>query len=128
MNRTFLKGKVHRAVVTAADVNYEGSLGLDGDLMKAADLLPYERVEVYNVDNGERFATYLVKAEPGSGTVAIYGAAALKAAVGDRVIIAAYASLSEDEIDFFMPKIILVDDRNRVKEIRRERAGPLPRA
>ena len=128
MNRTFLKSKVHRAVVTAADTDYEGSLGLDEDLMKTADLLPYERVEVYNVDNGERFATYLIKAEPGSGTVAIYGAAARKAGVGDRIIIAAYASLGEDEIDFFMPKIILVDDRNRVKEIRRGRAGPLPRA
>jgi aspartate 1-decarboxylase len=127
MNRTFLKSKVHRAVVTAADADYEGSLGLDEDLMKAVDLLPYERVEVYNVDNGERFATYLVKAAAGSGTVAIYGAAARKAGVGDRIIIAAYGSLGEDEVDFFQPKIALVDDRNRVKEIRRGRSGPLPR-
>lgn len=118
MNRTFLKSKVHRAVVTAADADYEGSLGLDEDLMRAADLVPYERVEVYNVDNGERFATYLIKAEPGSGTVAMYGAAALKAGVGARIIIAAYVSLGEDEIDFFMPKIVLVDDRNRIREIR----------
>lgn len=115
MLRTFLKGKIHRAVVTAADLDYEGSLGLDADLMKAADLLPYERVEVYDVTNGERFATYLVKAEAGSGTVAVYGAAAHKVRVGDRLIIAAYAVLGEDEIDFFVPKVVLVDDRNRIK-------------
>jgi aspartate 1-decarboxylase len=118
MNRTFLKGKIHRAVVTAADLDYEGSLGLDEDLMKAADLLPYERVEVYNISNGERFATYLVKAAAGSGTVAVYGAAAHKARVGDRIIIAAFALLGEDEIDFFMPKVVLVDDNNRIREIR----------
>lgn len=115
MNRTFLKSKIHRAVVTAADVDYEGSLGLDEDLMKAADMLPYERVEVYNVDNGERFATYLVRAAAGSGTVAIYGAAARKAGVGERIIIAAYAVLDEAEFDFFTPKVVLVDGRNRVK-------------
>jgi aspartate 1-decarboxylase len=115
MLRTFLKGKVQRAVVTAADLEYEGSLGLDADLMEAAGFLPYERVEVYNIGNGERFATYLVKAEAGSGTVAVYGAAAHKVRVGDRVIIAAYAVLGEDEIDFFMPKVVLVDDRNRVR-------------
>jgi aspartate 1-decarboxylase len=118
MQRTFLKGKVHRAVVTAADLDYEGSLGLDEDLMRAADFRPFERVEVYNVTSGKRFATYLVKAAAGSGTVAIYGAAAHKAKPGDRVIIAAYAALEENEIDFFMPKIVLVDDHNRIKEIK----------
>ena len=118
MKRTFLKSKIHRASVTEDDLDYEGSLGLDEGLMKAADLLPYERVEVYNVTNGERFATYLVKAEKGSGTVAVYGAAAYKARAGDKVIIASYALIDEDEIDFFMPKVVLVDDRNRVKEIR----------
>jgi aspartate 1-decarboxylase len=118
MQRTFLKGKIHRAVVTAADLDYEGSLGLDEDLMKAADLRPFERVEVYNVTSGERFSTYLVKAERGSGTVAIYGAAAHKARVGDKVIIAAYAGLEENEIDFFMPKVVLVDEDNRIKEIK----------
>lgn len=118
MKRTFLKSKIHRASVTEDDLDYEGSLGLDEDLMKAADLLPYERVDVYNVTNGERFATYLVKAEKGSGTVAVYGAAALKARAGDKVIIASYALIDEDEIDFFMPKVVLVDDRNRIKEIK----------
>lgn len=118
MQRTFLKGKIHRAVVTAVDLDYEGSLGLDEDLMRAADFRPFERVEVYNVTTGERFATYLVKAERGSGTVAIYGAAAHRARVGDRVIIAAYASLDDSEIDFFMPKVVLVDEANRIKEIK----------
>ncbi len=118
MIRTFLKGKIHRAVVTAADLDYEGSLGLDENLMKAADLRPFERVEVYNVTTGDRFSTYLVKAEAGSGAVAVFGAAAHKARAGDKVIIAAYAGLEDNEIDFFMPKIVLVDDRNRIKEIR----------
>ena len=118
MLRTFLRGKIHRAVVTDADLEYEGSLGLDENLMKAADLHPFERVEVYNVTSGERFATYLVKAAPGSGTVAIFGAAAHKARVGDRIIIAAYAGLEENEIDFFIPKIVLVDDKNRIKEVK----------
>jgi aspartate 1-decarboxylase len=118
MKRTFLKSKIHRASVTEDDLDYEGSLGLDEDLMKAADLLPYERVEVYNVTSGERFATYLVKAEKGPGTVAVYGAAAHKARAGDKVIIASYALIDEDEIDFFMPKVVLVDDRNRIKEIK----------
>ncbi|MHB8094527.1 MAG: aspartate 1-decarboxylase [Candidatus Aminicenantales bacterium] len=118
MKRTLLKGKIHRAVVTAADLDYEGSLGLDESLMKAADLLPYERVEVYNVTNGERFSTYLVKAAAGSGSVSIFGAAAHKAGVGDKLIITAYAVLEEDELDFFVPKVVLVDGQNRIKAIK----------
>lgn len=115
MKREFMTGKIHRATVTAADLNYEGSLGLDEDLMKAADLHPYQKVDVYNVTTGERFSTYLIKAEKGSGTVAIYGAAAHKAGKGDKVIIAAYALLEDDELEFFMPKAVLVDGKNRIK-------------
>jgi aspartate 1-decarboxylase len=118
MKRTFLKSKIHGAVVTEDDLDYEGSLGLDEGLMKAADLFPFEKVEVYNVSNGERFATYLVKEEKGSGIVAVYGAAAHKARAGDKVIIASYAVIDEDEIDFYMPKVVLVNDRNRIKEIK----------
>ena len=118
MKRTFLKSKIHGAIVTKDDLDYEGSLGLDEDLMKAADLSPFEKVEVYNVSNGERFATYLVKENQDSGTVAIYGAAAHKAKAGDKVIIASYAVVDEDEIDFYVPKVVLVDERNRVQEIR----------
>jgi len=118
MKREFLTGKIHRATVTAADLDYEGSLGLDEDLMKAADLHPYQKVDVYNITSGERFSTYLIKAARGSGTVAIYGAAAHKAKKGDKVIIAAYALLDDDELDFFTPKAVLVDGKNRIKEIR----------
>jgi len=118
MKRIFLKSKIHRASVTEDALDYEGSLGLDEDLMKEADLFPYERVDVYNVTNGERFSTYLVKAEKGSGTVAVLGAAALKARTGDKVIIASYALLDEDEIAFFLPKVVLVDGRNHIKEIK----------
>jgi len=118
MKRTFLKSKIHGAVVTEDDLDYEGSLGLAEDLMMAADLLPYERVDVYNITNGERFATYLLKEEKGSGIVAVYGAAAHKARAGDKVIIASYAVIDEDEIDFYMPKVVLVDEHNRIKEIK----------
>ena len=118
MKRTFLKSKIHAAVVTENNMDYEGSLGLDEGLMKAADLFPFEKVEVYNISNGERFATYLLKEEKGSGIVAVYGAAAHKARAGDKVIIASYAVIDEDEIDFYMPKVVLVDDHNRIKEIR----------
>jgi aspartate 1-decarboxylase len=116
MKREFMTGKVHRATVTKADLDYEGSLGLDEDLMKAADLHPYQRVDVYNVTTGARFATYLVKAEKGSGTVAIYGAAAHLARKGDKVIIAAYSLLDDDELEFFTPRVVLVDGNNRIKD------------
>ncbi|MGD1009465.1 MAG: aspartate 1-decarboxylase [Candidatus Aminicenantales bacterium] len=118
MIRTFLRSKIHRATVTRVDVDYEGSLSLDEDLMKAAGLSPYERVEVYNVTNGERFSTYLIRGEKGSREVGVYGAAGRRAGVGDKIIIASYAALAEDEIGFFTPKIVVLDDGNRIKELR----------
>jgi len=118
MKRTFLRAKIHRATVTHIDVEYEGSLSLDEELMKAAGLSPYERVEVYNVTNGERFSTYLIRGEMGSREVGVYGAAGHKVSTGDRIIIASYAYLEEDEIGFFTPKIIVLEDGNRIKEIR----------
>lgn len=118
MRRVMLKAKIHRATVTHTDLNYEGSLTLDESLMKAADMMPYEHVHIYNITNGERFSTYLIKGEKNSGEVGINGAAAHKAKVGDKLIIATYASLEEQEIDFFIPKIIIVDENNRVKEIK----------
>jgi aspartate 1-decarboxylase len=114
MKRTLLKSKIHRAVVTEADLDYEGSLKVDEDLMQAAGMIPFERVEVYNLANGERFATYLIKGERGSGVVSVNGAAAHKAKPGDLVIIATYVQLEEDEIGFFMPRVVLVDGHNRV--------------
>ena len=113
MLRTILKSKVHRAVVTEADLEYEGSLTLDKDLMEAADLLPYELVQVYNITNGERFETYLMEGQSGSGIVCVNGAAARKAHVGDKIIIASYVSMETKEAKDYQPTIIVVDEKNR---------------
>ncbi len=118
MKRVMLKAKLHHARVTETDINYEGSLALDEDLIRAADMIPFEKVHVYNVSNGERFATYLIKAEKGSGKVGVYGAAAHRAKVGDKLIVVAYAILDEEEIDFFRPKILILDAENRIIEVK----------
>ena len=115
MRRTLLKSKLHRAVVTEANLDYEGSLGLDADLLEAADLIPYEKVHVYNVTNGERFSTYVIKENAGSGRVAVYGAAAHKAKAGDILIIVSYVQLENEEIEFHLPKVVVLDDRNHRK-------------
>jgi aspartate 1-decarboxylase len=114
MRRTLLKSKIHRAKVTAADLHYEGSLGLDENLIEAADLVPFEKVHIYNVSNGARFSTYIIKEPRGSGNVTIFGAAAHKARPDDLLIIAAYASFEEDEIEGWKPKVVYVDSENRV--------------
>jgi len=118
MRRTLLKAKIQKAIVTEARLDYEGSLGLDEGLMKAADMIPFEKVHVYNITNGERFSTYLIKEEKGSGKVAIYGAAAHKAGKGDQLIIVSYVQLDEDEIEFFMPRIVILDGKNKIKTIK----------
>lgn len=118
MLRAFLRSKIHRATVTHVDVEYEGSLSLDEDLMKAADLHPFERVDVWNVSNGERFSTYLIKGPEGAGRVGVYGAAGRKVGVGDRIIIAAYGYMDEAEIELFMPKIVLMDNGNRIAAVK----------
>ncbi|NVM20872.1 MAG: aspartate 1-decarboxylase [Desulfobacterales bacterium] len=116
MIRTLLKSKIHRATVTDVDIDYEGSLGIDADLMKAANILPYEMVQVYNIGNGERFETYAIEEAPGSGTIALKGAAARKGARGDLIIIACYTSIDDKDLEDFKPAIILLDENNRVKE------------
>lgn len=116
MRREMLRAKIHRATVTQTDLEYEGSLTLDRELMAAADLRPFERIDVYDCDNGSRLSTYVIPGEPGSGVVCINGAAARLVSKGDRVIIAAYASLDESEIEGHVPKVLLVDEKNRVKE------------
>ncbi len=118
MRRTMLKSKLQNAIVTFADLEYEGSLGLDALLLDAADLIPFEKVHVYNVTNGERFSTYLIKEEAGSGRVAIYGAAAHKAGLGDRLIIVSFVLLEDGESDDFMPKIVILDGQNGIKAMR----------
>jgi len=113
-----LKAKIHHARVTETILDYEGSLSLDEDLMRAADMLPYEKVHVYNVSNGERFSTYLVKGEKGSGKVGVYGAAAHRARKGDKLIVVSYVVLDEEETDFFMPKILILGDGNGIVEVK----------
>jgi len=118
MNRILLKAKIHHARVTETNLDYDGSLALDEDLMRAADMLPYEKVHIYNVSNGERFSTYLIKAEKGSGKVGVFGAAAHRARVGDTLIVVSYVILDEEETDFFMPKILLLGADNKIAQIK----------
>lgn len=120
MTRFMFKSKIHRAVVTQAELYYEGSLTVDSELLEAADLLPYEKVSVVNVNNGERFETYLIAGEPGSGVICLNGAAARKGAVGDEVIIITYASMSDEEARAHRPTVVHVDKKNRIVSISRE--------
>jgi aspartate 1-decarboxylase len=125
MMRKMLRAKIHRARVTQADVDYEGSVTIDRTLMDAIDLLPNEAVAVWNVTNGERFETYAVEGPPDSGVVCINGAAAHKARPDDLVIIAAFTWLEEAAARRHEPRVIFVDERNRIRETRGEVAGPL---
>lgn len=118
MKRIVLKSKIHRATVTDTNIDYEGSLTLDGVLMREADLIPYEQIQVYNITNRERFTTYLIKGKDNSGEVILNGAAAKKVNLGDKVIIMAYATMDEGEMDFFIPRILLVDDQNKITSIK----------
>jgi aspartate 1-decarboxylase len=116
--RSICKSKIHRATVTVADVDYEGSITIDRDLMDAADLVPYEEVWVYDITNGNRLQTYVIEGEAGSGTVGINGAAARLVEQGDLVIIAAFALMDEAEAKSYVPRHILVDGKNRpVKDL-----------
>ena len=114
MNIEKLKSKIHRATVTCANLNYIGSLSLDEDLMSGANLLEFEKIHVLNITNGNRFVTYVIKADAGSGEVCINGAAAHLAKRGDLIIIASYCSLSVDEEKKFFPTIVHVDEKNTV--------------
>jgi len=117
--RVMLKGKIHRAHVTEVDINYEGSITIDRRLMAEADILPYEQVQVLNINNGARFETYAIEAEADSGEIGIRGAAARLAAVGDIVIILAYCQLEEAEARNFAPKLVYVDEKNAITETKR---------
>ena len=111
MRRRMMKSKIHRATVTGANVDYVGSISLDPELMRRADILEHEQVVVLDVDNGARLETYAMVGEPGE--VRLNGAAALLVDPGDRVIVLAYADYEEEELDAFAPRIVLVDERNR---------------
>lgn len=123
MRRTMCKSKIHRGVLTGADLHYEGSLTVDRDLMDAADLLAFEKVQVVNVNNGARLETYVIEGERGSGTIQLNGAAARLGVPGDLVIVLSYAEYKESELEGFEPKVVFVDDRNRIVKPKIQRAN-----
>ena len=115
MPRNMLKSKIHRATVTQSHLNYEGSLSVDGDLMDAVGLVPFEKIGVYNINNGERFETYIIEGQRGSGIIGLNGAASRKGLVGDLIIIVSYAIYNEDEIASYKPQIVVLNPDNSIK-------------
>ncbi len=113
---TMLKSKIHRVTVTQSELNYVGSITIDKALMKASGILPYEKVQIADIDNGERFETYVIEGEENSGCICLNGAAARCVHTGDKIIIMAYAQLSADEIDGYEPKVVFVDSENKITE------------
>ncbi|MHB8139486.1 MAG: aspartate 1-decarboxylase [Smithellaceae bacterium] len=116
MQRFMMKSKIHRATVTDADLHYEGSVSIDERLMEEANMVPYEQVEIYDVNNGERFSTYIIKGKRNSGTICLNGAAARKVAKGDLVILATYVAVEDEESKKWKPKCVLVDAKNKIKK------------
>lgn len=114
MHLTMLKAKLHRGRVTHAELHYEGSCAIDSKLLEAAGILEFEQINIYNVSNGERFTTYAIQAEPGSGVISVNGAAAHKARVGDTVIIAAYGTMDAAAARVFKPRLIYLNEQNRI--------------
>ncbi|MGA7105086.1 MAG: aspartate 1-decarboxylase [Candidatus Deferrimicrobiaceae bacterium] len=129
MIRTMLKCKIHRATVTEAVLHYEGSITIDETLMEAAGLLEFEQVHIYNIDNGNRFSTYVIRGERDSGVVCVNGAAARKVSRGDLLIVANYAAYDEKELANFQPTLVYVDGQNRITSVKRkvESASKVPR-
>ena len=123
MDRKMLKSKIHRATVTGADLHYEGSITIDRDLLEAADIIPYEAVCIWDVDNGNRFETYAIEGERGSGVICINGAAARMVAPRDLVIIASFVNMSNEQALRHEPKLVFVDEKNRMLPMRKEVAG-----
>ena len=117
MQRTMLKSKLHRVTATHADLHYEGSCAIDEDLLEAANIKEYEQIDIWNVNNGERFITYAILAERGSGVISVNGSAARKAAPGDILIIATFATYTEVELAKHEPQLIYVDSQNRIARI-----------
>ena len=118
MQRTMLQAKLHRVRVTRSELHYEGSCAIDDALLDAAGLREYQQIDIYNVTNGERFTTYAIRAQRNSGTISVNGAAAHKANPGDIIIIAAYANYSELELQRYQPKLVYVDEMNRILDQR----------
>lgn len=124
VRRILFKSKIHRATVTHADLHYEGSVSIDTDLLQAADILPYEKVAVWNVTRGTRLETYAIEGDAGSGVICLNGAAAHLNQPGDLVIIATFAEVEEHEARNWKPTAIFVDEKNRIVEKRAEIPGP----
>lgn len=118
MQITLLKSKLHHANVTHAELEYEGSCAIDGALLEAAHIREYEQIQIYNLNNGERFTTYAIRARDHSGIISVNGAAAHKACPGDRIIICTYAMLSQQEAAVFKPTLVYLDAHNRIKDLR----------
>jgi aspartate 1-decarboxylase len=124
MLTTLLQAKLHRVRVTRADLHYEGSCGIDEDLIDRAGIREFQHLEIYNIENGERFTTYAIKSLRGGGEICLNGAAARKAAIGDHLIICAYSTYKEDELAKYRPVVVIVDEGNRPHR----HPGPLPAA
>jgi len=115
--RNFLKSKIHQATITQAELYYVGSLTIDEDLMDAADIKTYEKVSVVNINNGERFETYVIPGNRGEGVICLNGAAARKGTVGDRIIIMSYCQIDSKDVNGFHPTVVLLNDQNKIKSI-----------
>lgn len=115
MQIEILKSKIHKATITEADLNYIGSIAIDEDLIEAANLIENEKVHIYNITNGERLETYVIRGKRGTGTISLNGAAARKAAIGDKVIIISYASMDFENAKTYKPTILFPDDNNKLK-------------
>ncbi|MFA7097994.1 MAG: aspartate 1-decarboxylase [Gammaproteobacteria bacterium] len=118
MQLTMLKAKLHRGRVTHSELEYEGSCAIDGRLLDAAGIHEYEQIQIYNINNGERFTTYAIRAQEGSGIISVNGAAAHKANPGDRIIICAYAVLAQHELASFKPTLVYLDENNLITHTR----------
>lgn len=119
MNVTMLKGKIHRATVVQAELDYVGSITVDEDLMEAAGIFEYEQVQIVDIENGNRFETYVISGERGSGMICLNGAAARMVREGDKVIIMCYASMDVSEVKDHSPKVVFVDDKNKIQRVTR---------
>lgn len=118
MFRTLLKSKIHRVAVTQCELHYEGSCAIDEDLLDAANITENEQIHIWNINNGERFVTYAIKGQRGSGMISVNGSAARRASQGDLIIIAAFAQVHEEQVAGHTPQLVFVDERNRQTELR----------
>lgn len=118
MQRIMLKSKIHRATVTDANIDYEGSITIDEELMSAANLVPFEQVQIYDITNGNRLETYVIPGERGSGTICLNGAAARLIRKGDLIIIASYVTMEEELVRHHQPALVYVDSNNKIKNLK----------